>query len=240
MYTTNFMQLFSNNKIKLRALAMAFIASSSLTSCLDSSGPDSSSIVSAVSVIHASPNSPGFEFVVDNQRVERFSYGDNYIPYFVAYSGNRYARVYEQGSFNRPLYEFELRLINGKYYSVFITGDKDNLSSLILEDDLTSPGENANVRFVNVSPDAPALDFSVTSDSTLASNKKYKEYTSFQQVTPGTYNVLVKSHGNEDIVFNEEVQFKAGQIYTVWAKGFVETEAEDQAFGINVIRHVID
>jgi len=234
------MQTFLNSKIKPAILLLMFVLSTVMSSCLDDGGPDSSSIVSAVSIIHASPNSPGFEFVIDNQRVERFTYGDNYIPYFVAYSGNRFARIYEQGSFNRPLYEFELRLVNGKYYSVFIAGEKDKLSSLVLEDDLTEPGENAAVRFVHLSPDAPALDFTITADSTIASNKKYKEYTGFQQVTPGTYNILVKSHGSENLIFNQELTFETGQIYTVWAKGLAKTEEEEQKFGVSVVTHNVD
>lgn len=234
------MQRFLNIKIKLAILLSAFVATTTLSSCLDGGGPDSASIVSAVSVIHASPNSPVFEFVIDNQRVERFSYGDNYIPYFVAYSGNRYARVYEQGAFDRPLYEFELRLVNEKYYSVFIAGEKDSLSSLILEDDLSSTGENAGVRFVHLSPDAPALDFNITADSVLASNKKFKDYTSFQQIEPGTYNISLTSHGSDDLTFNEELTFKAGEIYTVWAKGLVTTEEEEQSFGVNIVTHNIN
>lgn len=234
------MQTFLNNKIKLTLALFTIAAGTLLSSCLDNDGTDSSSIVSAVSVIHASPDSPGLEFVIDNQRVERFTYGDNYIPYFVAYSGNRFARVYEQGSFNRPLYEFELKLTNGKYYSVFIAGKKDELSSLILEDDLTSPGENATVRFVHLSPDAPALDFNISADSTLASNKKFKEHTGFQLVTPGTYNIVVKSYGSDESIFNEELTFKEGEIYTVWAKGLIDTEEDEQKFGVSIITHNVD
>lgn len=234
------MQTFLNIKIKLPILLLALLTS--FSSCLNDDGPDSSSIVSAVSVVHASPNSPIFEFVIDNQRVERFSYGDVYIPYFVAYSGNRLARVYEQNSFDRPVHEFELKLVNGNYYSVYIAGKKDKLSSLIVEDDLTSPGEKAKVRFIHLSPDAPALDFNISTDSTLASNKKYKEYTSFQEVTPGTYNITIKPHASAslNLIYNEELKFEAGKIYTVWAKGLVETEEENQAFGASVITHTID
>lgn len=198
-------------------------------------------IVSALTVINASPDTPPLDFVLDNQRVQKFSYPDEKINYFAAFSGKRSARLFETGQLNQPVHEFEIRLLQGKYYSLYITGTKDNLGSLLIEDDLRSPGkEYAKVRFINLSPDAPALDFKISGDSVLASQKRFKEYTGFQDVKAGNYSAVIKSSNGDIVNFPFDLQIKAGKIYTVWAKGLIESSNENEKFGYSLVNHNID
>lgn len=223
-------------------LLLFAIISFSLSSCLKDSGPDTGSIVSAITVIHASPNSPAFDFVLDNQRIldpigPEFVYGKR-IPYFRAFSGSRLARVYEKNNFITPLHEVELKLISGNYYSLFIGGTKESLTSLIIEDDLTKPLEGkARIRFVNLSPDAPALDFDITENTTLASDKKFNEYTSFQEVDAGSYEASIKSHSGNSINLPVDLELEDGKIYTIWAKGLINTDVEEEEFGYETLTH---
>lgn len=230
-------------KLKLsKASIIMFLLSAiiSLSSCLKNSGPDTGSIVSALTVIHASPNSPAFDFVLDNQRIldpsgPEFVYGKR-IPYFRAFSGSRLARVYEKNNFISPLHEVELKLISGNYYSLFIGGKKESLTSLLIEDDLAKPLEGkAKIRFVNLSPDAPALDFNITANTTLASNKKFKEYTAFQEIDAGSYDASIKSHSGNSIDLPIDLELKDGKIYTIWAKGLITTDVEEEEFGYETL-----
>lgn len=233
------MKHYLQNKLRNSFLVTAILfltLSLSLSSCLKKSGPDSSSIVSALTVINASPDSPTLEFVLNNQRVHEFSYPDKRISYFTIFSGSHYARIYPAGNFTSHLYEVGVNLLPGKYYSLFIAGKTDNLTSLAIEDDMSFPESgNARIRFINLSSDAPALDFKLSTDSVIASNKKFKEYTSFQEVKAGQYNALIKSNIGNSINLPLELELKAGEIYTVWARGFVDTEVENQEFNYQVI-----
>src|SRR5690606_22412752 len=109
-----------------------------LSSCLKDSDREysDSTIVSALTVVNASPGTPPLDFVLDNQRVQKFSYQNDKINYFAAFSGKRFARIFESGQSNQSLFEFEIRLLQGKYYSLFINGIKDDMGSLLIEDDL--------------------------------------------------------------------------------------------------------
>lgn len=231
-----------STKVPSVLLLLFALISFSLSSCLKDSGPDTGSIVSAITVIHASPNSPAFDFVLDNQRVLNptgpdFVYGKR-IPYFRAFSGSRLARIYEKNNFITPLHEVELKLISGNYYSLFIGGAKESLTSLLIDDDLTKPLKGkAKVRFVNMSPDAGALDFNITQNTTLASNKKFNEYTGFQEVDAGIYNANIKSHSENSINLPIELELKDGDIYTIWAKGLVNTDVEEEKLGFEVLTH---
>jgi len=231
----------SSKVSSIMLLLFAFI-SFSLNSCLKDSGPDTGSIVSAITIIHASPNSPAFDFVLDNQRIldpsgPEFVYGKK-IPYFRAFSGSRLARIYEKNNFISPLHEVELKLISGIYYSLFIGGTKESLTSLLIEDDLTKPLDGkAKIRFVNLSPDAQALDFDISTSTTLASNKKFNEYTSFQELEAGIYNATIKSHNGNSINLPVDLELEDGKIYTIWAKGFINTDIEEEKFGYETLTH---
>jgi len=232
---------YHNNLSSVYRIVFILIVPFLLSSCLKKSGPDASSIVSAITVINASPNSPTLEFVLDNQRVQEFSYPDKKIPYFAAFSGSRMARIYEAGNLNLPLYELELRLMQGNYYSLFISGNKNALGSLMVEDDLspTTPG-NAKIRFINLSPDAPALDFKIDDDNILASNKKFREYTGFQELKAGDYNAIIESHDGDAANEPFDLTVEDGKIYTIWAKGLVESTVEEEKFGYSILVHSIN
>jgi len=230
------------SKMSIIVFFLLSAISFSLSSCLKDSGPDTGSIVSAITVIHASPNSPAFDFVLDNQRIldptgPEFVYGKR-IPYFRAFSGSRLARIYEKNNFISPLHEVELKLMSGIYYSLFIGGTHESITSLLVTDDLTKPSEDkAKIRFVNLSPDSPALDFSISQNTIITNNKKFNEYTSFQEVDAGSYNAVIKSHDNN--MFNLPIEFdlEKGKIYTLWAKGLVNTNVEEEEFGFEIMTH---
>jgi len=221
------------------------LLSFSHSSCLRDSGPgagsDINSIVSALSVINASPNSPTLEFVLDNKRVQKFSYPETRINYFPVFLGYHLARIYEADKLYSPLYELELNLFQGKFYSIYITGKINALTSLTVEDDMNIPSSgNAKIRFINLSPDASALDFYIKPDSILASNKKFKEYTSFQEVKSGNYSAIIKSHEGNLIDLPIDLKIENGKIYTIWAKGLIETALEEEAFGYSIIVHNLE
>jgi len=131
--------------------------------------------------------------------------------------------------------------MQGNYYSLFISGKKDALNSLMVADDLspTTPG-NAKIRFINLSPDAPALDFKINDDNIVASNKKFKEYTGFQELKAGDYNAVIKSHTGNSANQPFDLKVEDGKIYTIWAKGLVNTTVEEEKFGYSILVHNIN
>lgn len=233
------MKLQKANKLTLLLLlTVSFLTSS----CLKDSGTDYSTIVSALTVVHASPNSSDFEFILDNQRSQQtISYPNKRLPYFPAYSGSRFVRIYETGNFNTPVYDVEIKLIQGKYYSLFIGGKSESLTSVLIEDDMTIPAQGkAKIRFINLSPDSDPLDFKLSGDNTIASNKKFKEYTGFQEVNVGNYTATIESHDGNEIELPLDLTIESGKIYTIWARGLVDTTVDEERFDYSVIVNNLD
>lgn len=239
---------FKNSK----AFAVSIIISSFtllfLSSCLKDSnsgnGPSSSpeSLLSALTVINGAPDAAGFDFVLNDDLVlpVNVSYGERML-YFYPFSGNHRARFYTHKTFTNPLYSTKINLARGKFHSLFLAGTiADSLTTLLIEDDLTKPkAGKAKVRFLNLSPDAGGLDFSIVDDSLFASKKEFKQYTDFHEIPAGNYTAKFKTSTDaltqQNYTF--ELKLEEGKIYTVWARGFVETTNKKQEFENGLIKH---
>lgn len=231
-----------NKKLRYKSLTLVFVAFSTffLSSCLKDDNYNQQSIVSALTVINASPDAPAYDFVLNRQAVypKNRSYTDR-IDYFILNTGRYNASFYEYQTNTKPIYETAITLANGKYHSLFLAGTQaDSLTSLLIQDDLILPAaEKAKLRFINLSPDAGALDFAIVTDSLFASKKDFKDYTDFYEIPAGEYKASLKSSSGTKVNHAFNLKLTAGKIYTVWARGLVETTNEKQIFEDGLIIH---
>lgn len=78
------------------------------------------------------------------------------------------------------------------------------------------------VRFVNLSPDSPALDASFAGGATLFRNVAYKAHTRYIPVAPGLYAFQLKPAGsNQAGVTMQTFSLEQGKAYSVYAVGLV-------------------
>jgi hypothetical protein len=124
----------------------------------------------------------------------------------------------------------------GKNYSLFAVDSVSKLSTVLIEDDLTAPASGkAHVRFVHLSPDAPAVDVAVTGGGVVFANKAFKTFTAFTPLDAGTYNLEVRVAGTSTVALPlPGIVLTAGKIYTVFAKGFLGGTGA-QALGAQII-----
>lgn len=214
------------------------------SSCLkdDTGGP---SQISATTAVNAVPGSEGFDIALDNNLLndpylgEEFVYTD-VLPYKNAYPGSRLVRVFDpQGTPDTPPLVYEtVNFVAGSFYSLYVVG-YDELEIMVTEDDLSDPGEgNAKIRFIQLSPDAPALDImDAGGDATLASNMEFKDVVDFTTLEAGeAYTFNVMENGGTDVVHTFDLTPESNRIYTVWIKGLFESEGDETlAFGHEVI-----
>jgi len=126
--------------------------------------------------------------------------------------------------------------VAGKAYSVFAIDSVSSIEPLVLEDDLTAPATGkAHVRFVHLSPDAPAVDVAVTAGPVVFSNVAFRGYQGFTPLNAGTYNLEVRVAGTATVALPlPGITLEAGKIYTVFARGFL-SGAGAQALGAEII-----
>ena len=135
-----------------------------------------------------------------------------------------------------PVLEIDLELARGAFYSLFAAGAASDIAPLVLEDDLSlfELGK-AHIRFIHLSPDAPAVDVAVSGGTVLFDDKSFMEFTDFMPVDGGVYDLEVRAAGTTDVVLEVPgVELKAGKVYTVFARGFVGG-VDGQELGVEMI-----
>ena len=196
--------------------------------------------ISGLSVIHASPTTEKFDFFVDNTKVNTadFAY-TNKIGYLNLISGNRKFIITKKGV-TTPILSDTMTVKPGVGYSLFVIDKIETLKYLLLTDDLTQPVTGkARVRFVNVSPDAPALNLAIGGSTTdLFTNKAFKGFSAFESIDAAekvTFNVKNKETGAVEATI-ADVKIEAGKIYTIWVKG-LKAATDDTKLGVAVYTH---
>jgi hypothetical protein len=222
----------------MKLLLLAVLPAMVLTSCDDDDDDTPTIETASVMVVHASPDAPGVDLLVDDNKVNNaaLTFPDN-TGYLDVRAGRRNVKVNAAGT-NTSVINANLDLERDKNYSVFAINTLSNIEALVLEDDLTAPASgNAHVRFVHLSPDAPAVDIAVTDGPVLFPNAQFKESTAFTPVPAGTYDLEVRLAGTQTVVLPlPGVQIAAGRIVTVFARGFVSPPAgNDNGLGAEII-----
>jgi hypothetical protein len=197
---------------------------------------DMTSATSYVNVIHASPDAPGVDLLVDGMIVnsQALDYPDN-TGYLMLDSGTRNFKVNASGT-NVTVIDATMNVGANMNYSIFAIDELSEITALVLTDDLTAPVSGmSHVRFVHLSPDAPAVDITLTDGTVIFGNIAFGEYEGFTPLNAGTYDLQVRVAGT-DIVALElpGINLTNGAIYTVFAKGFL-SGVGIQALGAEII-----
>jgi hypothetical protein len=218
-------------------IALGLLAALALTSCSkdNKSNPVAPTPQAQVMVVHASPNAPGVDLLVDGSVANTNLMFPASTSYLGVAAGTRNVKVNVTGT-STTVINANLSLTAGTNYSVFAVDSVSKIGAIVLTDDLTAPATGkAHVRFVHLSPNAPAVDVAVTSGPVLFANESFKGYSPFTPVTAGTYNLEVRLAGTNTVVLPlPGITLTAGKIYTVFAKGFVGGTAA-QALGAQII-----
>jgi hypothetical protein len=209
-----------------------------LTSCLKTDNSTYNPPTALLSFIQASPDESPLDFYLNSNKVNLGSlyFGDN-IDYVSAFAGARTAYFYNSGT-TTPILSTPITLNQGTAYSLFLTGKSTSPGVLLLTDTLNKPStSNASVRFVDLSPDAPAVDLAVQGGAVLAPNKSYKGYSSFVPLpAQSNYTFVVRQAGTSTVLATlSNVPMVSGTVYTIWFGGLVASTNNNDKLSANII-----
>ncbi|MCX2453474.1 DUF4397 domain-containing protein [Pedobacter sp. PLR] len=124
----------------------------------------------------------------------------------------------------------KVTLENNKAYSLFLIGKEDKLDYLVINDIITKmPTDKASIRFINLSPDAGALDLVIKDGAILVGDKTYQASSDFIEVEAKKQTLQIKEKGT-GLVISElaDADLKAGNIYTILSIGMVTPTGLEQ------------
>ena len=201
-------------------LGLVLLLSACLKDIKDGNNQGDVNVVSALSVVHASASTPAIDFVLDRQKVNNqdFEFGDR-IQYFGVYGGRWPVAIYLENNYGEPILETDIQVQSGQYYTLFFAGEIKDPEGILLQDNIAAPeGNKASLRFVNLSLQAGTVDF-ICGDTSLAKEKTFGTYTSFQEIDAGQQTLHVLGTNSETV---REFEFRAGHVYTIWLKDVLE------------------
>jgi hypothetical protein len=211
--------------VKFRALFFSVALVTLLISCDNDDDMVTQPVeVAYVSIYHAAPDAPDLDIVVDG-RVINFNPFDytSYSGYLNFYTGDREIK-FRAGNANNALIDTTFNFEDGKAYSLFAVNSMPDVEALLVVDTAAAPAQGkAMIRFVHLSPDAPAFELTAAGTaSPLFPERSFKEATSFQEVDAKTYTFEVRNKGGSDVVLSaEDVEILPGKYYTIITRGFL-------------------
>ena len=196
-----------------------------LASCMDDDEDFVSQPVEVayVSIYHASPDAPQFDIMVDGRQINQnpFDY-TAYSGYLNFFTGTRDIKFNAYNADN-ALIDTTFTFEEQKAYSLFAIDRLTNIEALLVVDSSDAPAQGkAMVRFVHLSPDAPAFD--VVSDKgtdPLFAGRSFKQATAFQEIDADTYTFGIRNAGGStEFVSAQDVDILPGRYYTIITRGF--------------------
>ncbi|UOY93333.1 DUF4397 domain-containing protein [Ectobacillus sp. JY-23] len=180
-----------------------------------------------VRIVHASPDAPAVDVVVDGKTVVTNAAFKAATDYVKLSAGEHEVQIFATGTVaeNKPVISQKLNVEAGKSYTVAAINKVANLELLVMNDEAMTTEGKTKVRVAHLSPDAPAVDVALKGGDALFANAPFKGVTDFKEVDPATLDLEVRAAGTNNVVLNlPQTELKANTLYTVLAVGFAQGE----------------
>jgi len=176
--------------------------------------------VADLRVVHASPDAPSVDVYVDGGLVVSDLPFNEATPYLTLFPGDYRVQVAPTGTQTFVIDEI-LVLDNNKDYTVAAVNPVATIGVQVYEDDNSLNVDDASVRFVHLSPDAPEVDIKIAGGPVIFGSITYLDFGGYQQINPGIYDLEVRVSSSQQLVLElPDVQLDAGTVYSIFATGF--------------------
>ena len=217
-------EVMKNKMLLFTAFFLIFV--SGLTGCSDDNGnPIIPPNEASIRVLHASPDAPNVDVLVDGQAVLTD------VPYKAAsqflsiLSGNRNIKVNVAGT-STSVIDANVNFATDSLTTIIATNFVAQIEALVLDDEGTPPSGNLlKIRVVHSSPSAPAVDVYVTApgadinaENPTLTNVPFKANSDFLEIPEGDYQIRITATGSKVPVYDSgAVALDAGSILTAVA-----------------------
>ncbi|MBW3113216.1 MULTISPECIES: DUF4397 domain-containing protein [Bacillaceae] len=185
---------------------------------------------SYVRVLHAVPDAPNVDVYVNGNRVLRDVAFKDVSDYLTLPAGKYHIDVYPAGTSVTTVISKKVKIDPGKIYTLAAVGTLNKMQLLPYLDDPTVPSGETKVKFIHLSPDAPAVDIAVKGGDVIFPDISFKQATDYLGLTPMTVNLEARVAGSKNSVLSvPNVKFEQNQAYTIVAVGLANGTPELEA-----------
>ena len=207
-------------------VAAALVAALAAGVVMAPQGADAQQATGRVRIMHASPDTPPVDIFVDGQKAVTALAFPNNTGYVALPAGGHNVKVFVSPSdgTGTPALQATLEVVAGKDVTVLATGrvGDGSLALTLFEDDNRTPsGNNAHVRLIHASPDAPPVNVAVAgTDTNVFTGVAFRNVSPYVPVPAGTYSLDVKVNATGATVLTiPNLKLDARTVYTAVAVG---------------------
>jgi hypothetical protein len=174
-----------------------------------------------VRVVHASPDAPAIDILVDGQPLAQGVAFGSASEYAALSFGDHQVQVVPTDG-GAPIIDQTATFDGWTSNILAVVGQLANIQLLTNTVDISEiDAGQARLRVVNAVPDAPAIDMGVSgTDDPMVDGVQFANASDYQNVNPGTYDLDVRnSDSGETLLAAPGIQIEAGQVYDLFALG---------------------
>ncbi len=187
-----------------------------------------------VRVLHAVPDAPKVDVYANGMPLAKNLAFGEITDYMPVPSGTYEITIYPAGTMTNPVIKQMLTVNDKQKLTVAATGTLSTITGMAITDS-NQPMQkgDAMVRFIHLSPNAPAVDLTLPNSTVLFRNISYGQATPYVAVPPSTYTVQVRAANTPNVVLTvPNVKVDKGKFYTAYALGLVGETPPLQALAV--------
>jgi len=191
-----------------------------------------------IRIVNASPGLGTYNVYANEQIMNSAAIPFGGTIAYKTFEPNTHTFKFTSASSTTSLFTKDISLKENEVSSYYLIGKPGQLDGLLVFDGNqdASLSEKAFIRFINLSPDAPALDLNVVGATSVTTNKSYKAYSTFAEVEAKKYSFEIKDTATGAVKATlTDVSFAAGRYYTIIARGLLNPGVNEQPFSAQSI-----
>jgi hypothetical protein len=211
-----------------KTLSRLVLVAGVVTAALVSALPVSAADEARVRVLHASPDAPAVDIYINDEIVD----GLTNVPfgtlsdYMSVATGDYNVKVFATGDDSPPVIDADVTVETGMSYTIAATGLVAEIAPAVFVDDPALTEDEALVRVIHLSPDAPNVDIAPDGAEALIRDLAFPDATDYAALAPGSYDLEVRVAGAEGVALQlDPLELEAGRAYSVFAIGSAGSEA---------------
>ncbi|MDP4171687.1 MAG: DUF4397 domain-containing protein [Bacillota bacterium] len=182
---------------------------------------------STIRLIHAAPQAANVDvYVNENKIVKNFSF-KQISSYFTLPPGKYQIDVYPEGNMTEAVISKKIEAVDGKSYTLAVIEGEKHLRLISYLNEAMVPHNETKIRFIHLSPDAPAVDIAVPNGDVVFENVSYKQATNYLALTPMTIDLEARVTSTKQIALSlPKLKFRPNVAYSIIAVGYAKEKPE--------------
>lgn len=148
-----------------------------------------------VRIIHAVPDAPNIDVYVNNKIIAKNLSYSQFTFYTPIPEGDYSISIYISGAADSPIITNMLRINRNTSTTVAVSGTLSTIGLIAIPDNYTktpSMSNEAEVRFIHLSPNVPAVDVTLPDGTFIFDYVSYEERTEYKPFAPNFYIIQVR------------------------------------------------